>query len=138
MGDRYKTLWASWVIKGISDNIYFSGDSGYGPHFKEIGKKYGPFNFAMMECGQYNERWDNIHMTPEETVKASLDVKAKQMMPIHWGAFTLALHPWTESVVRAVSEAEKQNVTMVLPEIGQSFSLKNEPLPNIKWWEAFL
>jgi len=137
-GDRFSTLWASWAIKGQADNIFFSGDSGFGPHFKEIGERLGPFNFAMMECGQYNERWENIHMTPEETIKASLDVQAKQMMPIHWGAFTLALHPWTESVIRAVAEAEKQNVTMVLPEIGQTFSLSNEPLPHTKWWEPFL
>jgi L-ascorbate metabolism protein UlaG (beta-lactamase superfamily) len=137
-GDRFSTLWASWAIKGQADNIFFSGDSGFGPHFKEIGERLGPFNFAMMECGQYNERWENIHMTPEETIKASLDVQAKQMMPIHWGAFTLALHPWTESVIRAVAEAEKQNVTLVLPEIGQTFSLSNEPLPHTKWWEPFL
>jgi L-ascorbate metabolism protein UlaG (beta-lactamase superfamily) len=137
-GDRYSTLWASWVIKGQTDNIYFSGDSGYGPHFKEIGQKYGPFNFAMMECGQYNERWDNIHMKPEETVQASIDVNAKQMMPIHWGAFTLALHPWTESVTRALAEAEKQDVKMVLPKIGQTFKLSEEPMPKSNWWEEFL
>jgi L-ascorbate metabolism protein UlaG (beta-lactamase superfamily) len=137
-GDRFSTLWASWVIKGQNDNIFFSGDSGYGSHFKEIGKKYGPFDFSMIECGQYNERWDNIHMTPEETVLASKDVKALQMMPIHWGAFTLALHPWTESVTRAVKAAESQGVKMVLPRIGETFELKEEPLPNAKWWEEFL
>jgi L-ascorbate metabolism protein UlaG (beta-lactamase superfamily) len=63
--DRFSTLWGSWVIRGRKDNIYFSGDSGYGPHFKEIGDKYGPFDFAMMECGQYNRRWKEIHMVPE-------------------------------------------------------------------------
>ncbi|MCL4138462.1 UNVERIFIED_CONTAM: hypothetical protein GTU68_034280 [Idotea baltica] len=138
LGDRFTTLWASWVIKGKYDNIYFSGDSGYGPHFKEIGEKYGPFNFSMMECGQYNERWDNIHMMPEETVQASIDIKAKQMMPIHWGAFTLAMHPWQESVERATAAAEKMNVKMVLPQIGQTISINEEPLPTERWWEKYL
>ncbi|WP_341226171.1 MBL fold metallo-hydrolase [uncultured Arcticibacterium sp.] len=138
VADRFTTLWASWVIKGTEDNIYFSGDSGYGPHFKEIGEKYGPFNFAMMECGQYNERWDNIHMMPEETVQASIDIKAQQMMPIHWGAFTLALHPWQESVERATAAAEKKNVKMVLPQIGQTIAINEELLPNDKWWEKYL
>ncbi|AWW00832.1 MBL fold metallo-hydrolase [Arcticibacterium luteifluviistationis] len=138
IGDRFTTLWASWVIKGKEDNIYFSGDSGYGPHFKEIGQKYGPFNFSMMECGQYNERWDNIHMMPEETVQASIDIKAEQMMPIHWGAFTLALHPWQESVERATAAAEKMNVRMVLPQIGQTISINHKPLPNERWWEKYL
>ncbi|MFT6879814.1 MAG: L-ascorbate metabolism protein UlaG (beta-lactamase superfamily) [Psychromonas sp.] len=138
VGDRFKTLWASWVIKGATDNIFFSGDSGYGPHFKEIGDKYGPFNFSMIECGQYDERWDNIHMTPEETVTATKDVQAYQMMPIHWGAFTLAFHPWTESVERATTEAQKQDVKVVLPKIGQTFKISDEPLPNERWWEAYL
>ncbi len=138
VGDRFKTLWASWVIQGTTDNIFFSGDSGYGPHFKEIGEKYGPFNFSMMECGQYNERWDNIHMKPEETITASKDIQASQMMPIHWGAFTLAFHPWTESVERATAEAEKQDVKVVLPKIGQTFKISDQPLPNGRWWEAYL
>lgn len=77
------TLWSSWVIQGEKDKIYFSGDGGYGPHFKEIGEKLGPFDFAMIECGQYNYKWKQIHMFPEESVQASIDVKTKAMMPIH-------------------------------------------------------
>ncbi|MDX5320600.1 MAG: MBL fold metallo-hydrolase, partial [Bacteroidota bacterium] len=97
LGDRGATLWCSWVVMHEGKRIYFSGDSGYGRHFKEIGNKYGPFDFAMMECGQYNERWTEIHMMPEETAKAAQDVQAKSFMPIHWGAFTLAMHDWNDS-----------------------------------------
>ncbi len=137
-GDRFTTLWASWTIKGNEDNLYFSGDSGYGPHFKEIGEKYGPFTFAMMECGQYNERWANIHMMPEETIQASKDIKAARMMPIHWGAFTLALHSWTEPVERAEKEAEKLGVEMITPKIGEALELNKTQLPKEKWWRAFI
>jgi len=108
--DRGKTLWSSWVIKSDSENIFFSGDSGYGDHFKEIGKKYGPFDFAMLECGQYNEVWKEIHMMPEETAQAGVDLEAKKIMPIHWGAFKLALHSWTDPVERVTKKASELGI----------------------------
>ena len=80
--DRSSTLWASWVIQSKDHKIFLSGDSGYGKHFKEIGEKYGPFDFALMECGQYNEKWHSIHMYPEETIVAAKDIQAKAIMPI--------------------------------------------------------
>ena len=116
-------MWGSWVIKGKKHNIYFSGDSGYGPHFKEIGEKYGPFDFAMMECGQYNEKWHDIHMMPEETAQASLDVNSKMMMPIHWGSFSLALHSWTDPVERVSKKLKELNQEYIIPKVGESIYL---------------
>lgn len=121
ISDRNKTLWASWVIIGEKENIFFSGDSGYGPHFKDIGEKYGPFDFAMMECGQYNQKWEAIHMMPEQTIQASMDVNTKKMMPIHWSAFNLSLHNWTDPVERAIKAAQHHKVNIVTPQIGQRF-----------------
>lgn len=132
--DRNSTLWGSWVIKGSDNNLYFSGDSGYGPHFKEIGTKFGPFDFAMMECGQYNEKWADIHMMPEETVQASIDVKAKIAMPIHWGAFTLALHEWTDPVDRFTSESNKKGVNILTPKIGETIDLTMLDKTQLPWW----
>lgn len=133
--DRYSTLWGSWVITGNQTNIYFSGDGGYGPHFKEIGDKYGPFDFAMMECGQYNVNWSEIHMMPEETAQAAVDINTKLMMPIHWGAFTLALHSWTDPVERVTAAAENLNMPILIPEIG-SVLLLNDDLSQStnRWW----
>ncbi|WP_296351666.1 MBL fold metallo-hydrolase [Winogradskyella sp.] len=128
-----KTLWCSWVIKSEISNIFFSGDSGYGSHFKEIGERFGPFDFAMMECGQYNEQWSQIHMMPEETVQATIDVEANKMMPIHWGAFKLALHTWDDPVKRASKKAIEHNITMVTPKIGEAMML-NEENNTTKWW----
>ncbi|WP_299549795.1 MBL fold metallo-hydrolase [Seonamhaeicola sp.] len=130
---RNNTLWCSWVIKSENNSIYFSGDSGYGKHFKEIGETYGPFDFAMMECGQYNEQWAHIHMMPEETIQATVDVQAKVMMPIHWGAFKLALHEWTDPVVRASAKAKELNVKMTTPIIGEAI-IVNEKYPVNAWW----
>lgn len=135
--DRMSTLWGSWIIQSDSINLYFSGDGGYGPHFKEIGEKYGPFDFAMMECGQYNENWKDIHMMPEQTAQAAIDVKAKIMMPIHWGSFKLSLHSWTDPVVRVRIKAEELKQEMVAPKIGESIDLNK--LQNFKqtlWWEG--
>lgn len=135
LSDRNSTLWGSWVLTGKKDNIYFSGDGGYGPHFKEIGDKYGPFDFAMMECGQYNVNWNQIHMMPEETAQASVDVNTRIMMPIHWGAFTLSLHSWTDPVERVSVAAEKLNMPVLIPEIGSVTILNDELKPSsTKWW----
>ncbi len=134
--DRYSTLWCSWIIMGQQDKIYFSGDSGYGPHFKDIGDKFGPFDLALMECGQYDERWHEIHMLPEETAQAALDVQAKLMMPIHWGAFKLALHSWTDPIERVSLAAEKANIAITTPQIGESIILNENTFPTNKWWEG--
>jgi L-ascorbate metabolism protein UlaG (beta-lactamase superfamily) len=133
--DQNTTQWASWVIKGRYQNIYFSGDGGYGPHFKEIGEKHGPFDLALLECGQYNNAWKAIHMMPEESVQAGIDVKAKLIMPIHWGAFKLAVHEWTEPIKRFKAESIRLKAPMIHPFIGERFSLEHE-LPRVEWWKT--
>jgi L-ascorbate metabolism protein UlaG (beta-lactamase superfamily) len=135
LGRRNTSLWSSWVILSEQARIFFSGDSGYGPHFKEIGNKYGPFDLTLMECGQYNEKWAGIHMTPEETVQAHLDVKGKLMIPIHWGAFTLALHSWTDPVERAVNAAKQLNSAIATPRIGETVIIGAAEYPNMAWWK---
>jgi L-ascorbate metabolism protein UlaG (beta-lactamase superfamily) len=132
--DRATTLWCSWVIESNSTKLFFSGDSGYGQHFKEIGDTFGGFDFAMVECGQYNEQWSNIHMMPEESVQAALDVKARYVMPIHWGAFTLAFHSWTDPVERFTKAAKAKGISVTTPRIGEAVDL-NGSYPNSRWWE---
>jgi L-ascorbate metabolism protein UlaG (beta-lactamase superfamily) len=132
--DRNTTLWASWIIKSDNRTIYFSGDSGYGPHFKEIGEKYGPFDFAMLECGQYDLRWQKLHMMPEQTAQAALDLNAKLAMPIHWGAFVLALHSWKDPVERVTKKAKELNVNLITPKIGEQLMLNDLIVEDNDWW----
>ncbi|GMQ28608.1 MBL fold metallo-hydrolase [Algoriphagus confluentis] len=134
MNNRFSTLWGSWIIQGEQENIYFSGDSGYGPHFKNIGEKYGPFDFAMLECGQYNENWKQIHMMPEETAQAGIDLGAKTIMPIHWGAFSLAMHSWTDPVERILVKADLLNIPVFIPKIGEFFEIKQDMVTKEQWW----
>ncbi|WP_281986423.1 MBL fold metallo-hydrolase [Aquimarina aggregata] len=138
--DRTKTLWSSWIIKSDNENIFFSGDSGYDDHFKEIGEKFGPFDFAMIECGQYNELWPDVHMFPEETAQAGLDIRAHKIMPIHWGAFKLAMHSWTDPIERVTKTAKELNIDIIVPKIGESIFLKEndsiDTTVNDKWWQT--
>lgn len=131
--DRFNTLWAGWVIKGTTHSVIHTGDSGYGDHFKKIGDTYGPFDVTMVECGQYNQNWRYIHMMPEETVQAHIDLKGKYLLPIHWGRFNLSLHSWTDPVVRATKEAKKKNVDLISPIVGQVVTIR-PPLPKTRWW----
>ncbi|MEP2058172.1 MAG: MBL fold metallo-hydrolase [Maribacter litoralis] len=137
MNNGQSTLWSSWVISSTTDNIYFSGDSGYADHFKEIGEKYGPFDLALMECGQYNQQWSDIHMMPEETAQAGLDVKASKIMPIHWAGFKLALHEWTDPIVRVKSKAKELELNVISPEIGQEIIVKDTVNNYTDWWKNF-
>lgn len=137
LSDQSSTLWGSWCFINGEQRVYFSGDGGYGQHFKAIGEKYGPFDFAMVECGQYDELWEGMHMMPEESVQAGMDVEANCMMPIHWGAFTLANHSWTEPVERFSQAALQNNVNFCTPQIGQSVLLNSDEYPRDKWWELF-
>jgi L-ascorbate metabolism protein UlaG (beta-lactamase superfamily) len=122
---RNKTLWASFVLKTDSLQIFIGGDSGYGKHFKAIGEKFGTFDIAMLECGQYNKFWPNIHSMPEETALAAKDINAKVLMPVHWGKFKLAMHPWYEPVMRVEAKAAELHIPIVTPVIGKPMILGN-------------
>jgi len=131
---RSKMLWCSFILKTKTHSLYLGGDSGYDNHFKDIGEKYGPFDMALLEAGQYNSSWPQIHMMPEETVQASIDLKAKTLFPIHWGKFALAMHDWDEPIRRVLKEAAELNVKVVTPKIGQSFKVNNDHKDQF-WWE---
>ncbi|REH01599.1 MBL fold metallo-hydrolase [Flavobacterium aquicola] len=122
--DRAKSLWGGWSLMTPKEKIWFSGDSGYGQHFKEIGRRLGPFDFAFMECGQYNENWSQIHMFPEESVQAAIDANVQTFMPVHWAGFALAQHSWTEPVERFIEAANKQNIKCIVPKLGEIVSIE--------------
>ena len=132
--DRATSLWGGWAIHGQKENLYFSGDSGYGVHFKEVGKRLGPFGLGFMECGQYNKHWHQIHMYPEETVQAALDAGVQKSLPVHWGAFALSLHSWKNPIERFVAEALKLNHSFISPQIGELIHSNQAP-ENSYWWQ---
>ncbi len=131
---RNKTLWASFVLRTPSKRIFISGDGGYGPHFAEIGNRFGPFDLAVIECGQFNEAWKYIHMNPEETVRAAQDVRARAFVPVHWGKFTLAFHAWDEPINRVTAESSRLGVKVLHPMIGAKMPI-TDSTTTARWWE---
>ncbi len=130
---RNQAFWSSFVLKTPTYNIYIGGDSGYDTHFKNIGEKYGPFDLAILECGQYNYYWKYIHMMPEEVALAATELKAKLLLPVHWAKFTLALHPWTDSIERVTKKAKELNQPITTPMIGEVLEVGGV-VPKKDWW----
>ncbi|HTD94266.1 MAG TPA: MBL fold metallo-hydrolase, partial [Chitinophagaceae bacterium] len=95
---------------------------------------FGPFDIAFLETGQYNDDWPFIHMTPEEAVQAAIDLRARWMLPVHWGKFALAFHPWSEPAERVRKKAAALGVSVTTPRIGEPVVL-NESYPNAEWWK---
>lgn len=131
--DRDETLWASWVIESHEARVFFSGDSGYFDGFKEIGARFGSFDLTLIETGAYNQLWSQIHMLPEQSVQAHIDLRGKAMLPIHNSTFDLALHDWHEPLERASVAAEKFGVQLVTPIIGAPLKVR-EPGETLAWW----
>lgn len=130
---RGQSLWSAFILKTQTHNLFLGGDSGYDTHFKTIGENYGPFDIAVLECGQYNTAWPNIHMMPEETAQAAVDLKAKVLLPVHWGKFSLAMHSWTDSIQRVLKQAARLKVKVTTPMIGEVVEI-DKTLPEKAWW----
>ncbi len=131
---RNETLWSSFVIRGPKHNIFFGGDSGMFPGFRDIGEAYGPFDLTMLEIGAYDADWPDIHMGPIHAAQAHLDLQGKLMLPIHWGLFNLAFHPWKEPVERLMTAAAEKNISLFLPSPGAAQNVTGENLQTF-WWE---
>ncbi len=132
---RNTTLWASWVIAGPAHKAYFGGDTGYTKSFADIGAEYGHFDVTLMPIGAYNTAWPDIHMNPEEAVRAHLDVtESGVLMPIHWCTFRLAPHPWAEPVERLLTAAERVGVNVAVPKPGQRLN-PSDPPSSHRWWQ---
>jgi L-ascorbate metabolism protein UlaG (beta-lactamase superfamily) len=132
---RNQSLWLSFVLTTPTSKIFIGGDSGYDTHFKTIGEKFGPFDLAILECGQYNEYWQYIHMMPEETVQAAQDLHAKKFIPVHWGKFSLSLHDWDEPIIRVTKESKKKKVPVITPMIGETIDLSGCNISK-EWWKG--
>lgn len=132
---KNKTLWAGFALETGKRRLFFSGDSGYGPHFAEIGRKFSGFDLVFLDCGQYDKRWASIHMNPEEAVQAAEDLQAKALLPAHVGKFTIARHPWDEPFIRIAEASRKENIRLLTPQIGEQIFLNNIQTEMSQWWK---
>jgi L-ascorbate metabolism protein UlaG (beta-lactamase superfamily) len=135
--DFNKTLWASWVFIGSEHRVFYSGDTSYGIHFRQIGHHFGPFDLTIIENGQYSLNWPDSHIMPEDGVKAHLELKGNYMLPTHWGSFNLSLHDWWEPIERVSKEAQNKGVKLLTPRVGQTLVI-GENVSTSSWWRGFV
>lgn len=130
------TLWSSYVLTTPTKRIFLGGDSGYDSHFKAIGEKYGPFDYAVLENGQYGEAWRYIHTLPEDVVQAAIDLKAQRIIPVHAAKFALALHPWNEPLQKITVLGKEKKLNILTPMIGEVVDLNQSEHKFTAWWES--
>lgn len=128
-----RTLWASFVLDIGGRTLFLGGDGGYGPHFAEIGSRFGPFDLAFLENGQYSENWPNNHMFPEQVLQARADLHAEMIFPIHWGKFCLSDHAWNAPIRRLLHLADERQVPVTVPRIGERYIVGASPHRDA-WW----
>ena len=128
-----KTLWSGFALIGPAHRVYYSGDTGYFPGFKDIGSWLGPFDVTLIETGQYNPFWPDWHLGPEQAVKAHQEVRGAVMIPVHWGLFELAPHSWTEPAERVLAAAKIAGVVVNMPKPGESIEPTRHTTVE-KWW----
>ncbi|WHF52321.1 MBL fold metallo-hydrolase [Chryseobacterium gotjawalense] len=134
---RNQAIWASFIFETPERKIYIGGDSGFDNHFEKIGEKYGDFDLAILENGQYNKDWRYIHMMPEEFLRAAENLKAKRIIPVHNSKFALALHDWKEPLQKITTLNETENLRLITPKIGEKIVWQDDSIVYEKWWESY-
>lgn len=133
---RGQSLWLSFLVQSPVMNIYYSGDGGYDDRFKEISRKYGQIDWAIMECGQYNKAWKSVHELPQEVAQATVELKAKNLMTVHHSKFTLANHPWDEPLKEITRLSKDKPYRLTTPMIGETVHLDDSAQTFKQWWKG--
>ena len=132
---RNKTLWASFVLQTPGQKLFLGGDGGYDKHFKEIGTKYGPFDLAILEQGQYDENWNLIHLMPYQVFKAATELQTRKVLPVHNSKFALANHPWDEPLNKISENHSDSEIAILTPQIGEPVWLNDSTQTFSQWWK---
>ena len=131
--DRNRALWAGFAMVGLEHRVYYAGDGGFFDGFEDIGSALGPFDLSLIEIGAYNRMWADVHLGPEQAIRAHRAVRGGLLLPIHWGTFKLAFHSWTEPVERLLVEAQRTGTPIVIPRPGESIEPARAPDAQ-RWW----
>lgn len=132
--DRNQTLWASWTVIGPQHRLFYSGDTGPSAEFARIGEMYGPFDLTLIQIGAYGENWPLIHLRSEEVLEVHRALKGEKLLPVHWGTFDLAFHPWDEPIRSTAAAAAATGVDLVTPRLGEKIKV-DQPFESRPWWE---
>ena len=132
-----RTLWGGYYLRNEEHSVYYTGDGGYCGAFRQVCERLGAPELMIAECGQYDTVWPQVHMFPEETVKAAKDVQAGWTIPVHWGAFCICNHAWDDPARRVTAEAEKEDLLLATPRIGQTVDYSRIGSYREAWWEEY-
>jgi L-ascorbate metabolism protein UlaG (beta-lactamase superfamily) len=135
---RLGALWTSWSIVGPRHRVFFSGDTGPTESLREVARREGPFDVALVEIGQWNAAWGDIHLGPRGALDAFERSGAKVLIPIHWGTFVLAYHAWSEPPETLVTEAARRGAAVLTPMLGEPLEPVATPRPTTRaWWRDY-
>ena len=134
-GNSGHTLWTGYALVGPAHRVFYSGDTGMNDTFGDVGQRFGPFDVSLIETGQYDAQWPDWHLGPEQAVRVHQEVRARTMIPVHWGLVKLAHHAWTEPPERVLAAARCAGVDVLIPEPGQAVEPTTHPsIP--RWWPS--
>jgi L-ascorbate metabolism protein UlaG (beta-lactamase superfamily) len=133
--DRNATLWSSLVIRSQRHSVFFSGDTGLTTEYQTIRERLGPFDLVMLEVGAFHPAWGDIHLGPENALKALELLGGGAFLPVHWGTFSLAMHAWDQPAEKLLELAPKADARLVMPRLGEpvepAHAVRVEP-----WWRV--
>ena len=135
---RNKTLWVAFALETPQRRLFFSGDSGYGPHLRDIGERFNGFDLVALDMGQYDKRWANIHMFPQQAAQAAEDLRAKVLLPAHVGRFSIAAHAWDEPLKQIDQASQGRSYRLLTPNPGAMVVLDQETQRFPRWWKSEL
>jgi L-ascorbate metabolism protein UlaG (beta-lactamase superfamily) len=133
--DRNATLWSSFVIRSERHAVFFSGDTGLTSEYQLIRDRLGPFDLVMLEVGAFHPAWGDIHLGPQNALKALALLGGGAFLPVHWGTFSLAMHAWDQPAEELLSLGEKAGAQLVMPRLGEAIEPGHAARAQA-WWRG--
>jgi L-ascorbate metabolism protein UlaG (beta-lactamase superfamily) len=119
MKTRNATLWSSFVVRSERHGVFFSGDTGLTTEYEEIRARLGPFDLVMLEIGAWNAAWGDMHLGPENALKAFALLGGGAFLPVHWGTFALAMHAWDQPAELLLELGPRTGAQLLMPRLGE-------------------
>lgn len=132
--DRNQTLWSSFTLQDARHTVFFSGDTGLTTEYQAIRDRFGPFDLVMLEVGAFHPGWGDVHLGPDNALRALELLGGGAFLPIHWGTFNLGLHAWDEPA-EVLLQRGGTNAPLLMPRLGEAV----EPAIETRlspWWRA--
>ena len=122
------------VMRSERHAVFFSGDTGLTSEYTLIRERLGPFDLVMLEVGAFHPAWGDIHLGPENALKAHQLLGGGAFLPVHWGTFSLALHAWDQPAETLLQLASPREL-LLMPRLGEAVEPAQQRAVE-PWWRA--